>query len=244
MYVNIFRLQNHLPDVYSRKSRDFQLFCNTFDLMHQGEIFSINNIRSILDPMTCPEYLLPHLQKRLGFFTDANITSNSLRIILKAFPTLVKNKGSRKGITQAVIVFLKINNIDKKSSIAITNKDNNGNPMFVIKISTGKSVKNTYILDEILKYIIPAGYRVEYEFYDSADFVTDIIPDDKMELVYATQNYTSGLRPAEDTYSMLLGRVDTTFTASNEINNSLNNPNPNNGEENSAKSKVHKVQLF
>ena len=228
MDVNIFRLQNHLPDVYSRKSRDFQLFCNTFDLMHQGEIFNINNIRSILDPMTCPEYLLPHLQKRLGFFTDANITSNSLRIILKAFPTLVKNKGSRKGIIQAVIVFLKINNIDKKSSITITNK----------------SVKNTYILDEILKYIIPAGYGVEYEFYDSEDFVTDIIPDDKMELVYATQNYTSGLRPAEDTYSMLLGRVDTTFNASNEINNSLNNPNPNNGEENSEKSKVHKVQLF
>ena len=160
------------------------------------------------------------------------------------FYSLVKNKGSRKGIIQAVIVFLTINNIDKKSSITITNKDNNGNPMFVITISTGKSVKNTYILDEILKYIIPAGYGVEYEFYDSADFVTDIIPDDKMELVYATQNYTSGLRPAEDTYSMLLGRVDTTFTASNEINNSLNNPNPNNGEENSAKSKVHKVQLF
>lgn len=242
--MNIFRLQNHLPDVYSRKSRDFQLFCNTFDLMHQGEIFNINNIRSILDPMTCPEYFLPQLQKRLGFFTDANITANSLRIILKAFPTLVKNKGSRKGITQAVIVFLKINNIDKKASITITNKGSNGNPIFVIKISTGKAVKNTYILDEILKYIIPAGYSVEYEFYDSADFVTDIIHNDKVDFVYATQNYTSGLRPTEDTYSMLLGRVDTTFTANTEINNSVNNPNPVKGAENSTKSKLHKVQLF
>ena len=93
-----FRISEHVPDVYPRKSRDFQLFCSIFDCIFGQLKYNIDSIRDITDTAQCNERLLPLLQTKLGFFTNVKISSDDLRVILKAFPTIVRNKGSRTGI--------------------------------------------------------------------------------------------------------------------------------------------------
>ena len=60
--AKIFRLQENVPDVYARKSRDFQLLCNVFDILQGGIKYDIDTITSVVDTRYCSERLLPLLQ--------------------------------------------------------------------------------------------------------------------------------------------------------------------------------------
>ena len=115
----IFRLQENMPDVYVRKSRDFQLLCNSFDAVFNSVKNDIDSITNVVDTRLCSERLLPLLQTKLGFFTNKHLTATELRIVLQAFKYIVRDKGSRTGIREAIEVFLKVANASNKSRIQI-----------------------------------------------------------------------------------------------------------------------------
>lgn len=223
-----FRISEHVPDVYPRKSRDFQLFCAVFDMIFGELKYNIDSIRDVTDTTQCNERLLPLLQTKLGFFTKEKISGEDLRLILKAFPTIVRNKGSKTGITQAVQVYLKLMGLDVNSEVTITNKayDGQGNyddeNSYIVDIAVSGKLSDTSILTEILRYVIPAGYKLRYSYKLKSRTETFIAPDDRVELIFGdapttkpgTQSITSGLRPSNDSnnnYSEMLGRVDTSF---------------------------------
>ena len=83
----VWRLQEHSPDVYPRKSRDYQLFSVLFDCINSGVKFDIDSIRDVVDTNQISERLIPYLQTKLGYFTDLKISTEKLRLILKAFST-------------------------------------------------------------------------------------------------------------------------------------------------------------
>ena len=86
-----------------------------------------------------------------------------MRYILRAFPYIIRNKGSYSAIIQAVYVFLKISNI--KSDIFIYEEIIDGNRTHDIRIGIEEKVRDISILEEILKYVVPVGYYVSYFFY-------------------------------------------------------------------------------
>lgn len=203
-----FRLQNNVPDVYTRKSRDFQLFCALFDCMNNGIKFDINSIEYLTDTNQINERLLPYLQTKLGFWTKVKISGESLRIILKGFMYAVRNKGSIKGVEQAVQLFLKVKKIKTNVHIEVINESDDS-PYTVI-IGTDKNLGDTTILDEILKYILPAGYNYSYVYYANTSYDTAIKHADNVKII--TGN------PA------LLGAVRTTFI--NNEGNEIEYPEP------------------
>lgn len=225
----VFRLQEHLPDVYSRKSRDFQLLCNVFDCMNDGVKFDIDSIRDITDTELCNERLLNFLQTKLGFFTDKTMNTRTQRIVLKAFPYLIKNKGSRKGIEQAIQVFLKTQGITGAVSVLTTNKstvtDISRNDItfdrisnvYIVELGIQSKLLDTTILNELLKYIIPAGYIIDYSFFKSYNIDEVQTSSDTVKIIFVERALHSGLRINNNLDESSVNAVGTVIIPDNTI---------------------------
>lgn len=220
--MSVFRIQDHSPDVYVRKSRDYQLFSALFDCLNGGIKNDIDSILDILDTNQCNERLIPYLQTKLGFFTKLKIPTEKLRTILKAFPTIVRNKGSKRGIEQAVEVFLKVEKIDAIVKVLILNKtlDENYQEIntYKVLISTNKKIDNYDILKEILRYVIPAGYLVEFVYApDPGTINTKITYMDAIRIVSADPFLSRGVRSSDDDVPDIYNNVGTTTISSNDL---------------------------
>lgn len=164
----MIRLQDHSPSVYTEGSRDFQLFCRLYDCINNGVLFDIASIQNLLDPFKANDRILDLLATRVGFFPKHHYDSKVLRYIIKAFATLVKNKGNKKGIEGAICAILKVEGNFGTPEILIDNINHS------ISIFTSIKLYNKKALREVLEYIIPAGYTFGLYEYDEGK-VSDII---------------------------------------------------------------------
>lgn len=194
-----FRLQENVPDIYVEQSRDFQLFCNLFDVVNGGVKFDIDSIRDVSDTELCSDRLLEFLKVKLGFLSNKHISTTALRIILKGFPYLIKNKGSRLGIQQAIILFLKTQGIEGAVTVIpqnrVTNDYDDLIDTYKVDVSIKSQLLDITILEELLKYVLPAGYDIEYQFYDTLKRDTNIYVSDKITIIFGRDD-NRGLRVA------------------------------------------------
>lgn len=206
--AKIFRLQENVPDVYTRKSRDFQLLCNLFDIMNGGVKQDIDSIPNILDTNTCSERLLPLLQTKLGFFTNKSLTSTEVRTVLGAFSRIVKDKGSNIGIREAIEVYLKLVGASGGSKITILNTQSQDTDVdtlkridnvYLIEILIEGKLYDLTVLTEMLKYVLPAGYKLTYGFYTAANFSTEVIKSDSINIIFLKKEANDSIKDASDT---------------------------------------------
>ena len=199
----IFRLQDNVPDVYARKSRDFQLLCNTFDAVFNGVKNDIDGIVDAADTRLCSEQLLPLLQTKLGFFTRKHLTTSELRTVLQAFKYVVRDKGSRVGILAAIEVFLKVVKASSKSKVTLVNNFLSANgyigkegfgDTYIVEISIEQSLVDTTLLTELLRYVLPTGYQLKYSFYSSLQAITQIQHRDTVHIVFVNVSDNDGVK--------------------------------------------------
>ena len=204
LVAKIFRLQDNVPDVYVRKSRDFQLLCNLFDILNGAIKFDIDSMTDILDVRSCNDSLLPYLQTKLGFFTNKLLSSSEIRTVLSSFKEIVKNKGSSIGIREAIEVYLKVINASKNSRVLVINKEYQGTEYddisrlsntYVVEVALEGQLVDVSLLDEILKYVLPAGYKLKYSFYESQERVTDVVEEDVINIVIVQQHQNASVQP-------------------------------------------------
>ena len=232
--MNLFRLQNNTPPIYTDESRDFQLFCRLYDCINAGMKFDVDQITGILNAFTCRNTLLPLLQTKLGFFTNMTVEDVTLRYILDAFPDLLKKKGSLQGIQQAINVFLKTYGV--RTDVVVWKYQEGGEHSYNIKadehtiiISINNSFKNTKVLEELFRYIFPVGFQFQFFFYNEASQVIELLQSDYVDLLYVSDIRGAMLRRKEllgtdgaessDTEKVagrLVGGVDTTTIASSD----------------------------
>lgn len=198
----MFRLQNNVPSTYIEQSRDFQLFCRLYDCINNGVQFDISTITDILDPIKVNDRVVKLLATRVGFITDIDIDNTVLRYILSAYPYIIKNKGTRKGIETAVNAILHAEHSIKAATVEIVNKPAEGSSQagYSVNIYTPiiLSSKTKKALNELLKYILPVGY------------IFDILPYDKLsgdkpletDLTLTTSNIVSVQGPLTTTSSV------------------------------------------
>ena len=229
--MSIFRLQNNVPEVYINESRDFQLLCRLYDCIVNGIKFDIDSIDNLTNTKKCGSSLIKLLQTKLGFFTNAQITDDYMRIILMAFPEIIKNKGSKLAIKQAVRVYFRIIGMNTETTIQIFGKNapENESP-FSVKIGIKSSAIDTTILSEILKYVIPTGYTFYYVFYSNIDVEdSNITIDNSNTRVYWDVKYLgeeangfgslvrgSGDNINENYNKNVIGAVDTSFVVNED----------------------------
>ena len=235
----MFRLQNNVPSTYIEQSRDFQLFCRLYDCINNGVQFDISTITDILDPIKVNDRVVKLLATRVGFITDIDIDNTVLRYILSAYPYIIKNKGTRKGIEAAVNAILHAEHSIKAATVEVVNKPAEGSNQaeYSVNIYTPiiLSSKTKKALNELLKYILPVGY------------IFDILPYDKLsgneplktDLTLTTSNIiavqgplttTSSVRGSNSsyikTYESSGGKdveVSSTISSNPDINRLVNN---------------------
>lgn len=235
----MFRLQNNVPSTYIEQSRDFQLFCRLYDCINNGVQFDISTITDILDPIKVNDRVVKLLATRVGFITDIDIDNTVLRYILSAYPYIIKNKGTRKGIEAAVNAILHAEHSIKAATVEVINKPAEGSNQaeYSVNIYTPiiLSSKTKKALNELLKYILPVGY------------IFDILPYDKLsgneplktDLTLTTSNIiavqgplttTSSVRGSNSQYKTYVKssdgkdvEVSNTISSNPDINRLVNN---------------------
>ena len=198
----MFRLQNNTPPTYLEQSRDFQLFCRLYDCINNGVQFDISTITDILDPIKVNDRVVKLLATRVGFITDIDIDNTVLRYILSAYPYIIRNKGTRKGIETAVNAILHAEHSIKAATIEIVNKPFDGSNQIEYSVNIYTPVmlnsKTKKALEELLKYILPAGYIFDILPYDKLSGNTPL----ETNLTLTTSNIISIQGPLTTTSSV------------------------------------------
>lgn len=94
-----------LPEAY-KESADFRLFIDWISLCFSKVKYDTENIVDLLDPERCPKSLLWLLADTFGFRYDDRLLPAFNRLVLLYFMSMIRNRGSRTGITIAAEVNL------------------------------------------------------------------------------------------------------------------------------------------
>lgn len=155
----LFRLQDNTPEAYTNESRDFQLFLRLYDCVNNGTKFYIDSILDSVDTKTIDSSLLSLLKTKLGFFNNTEFSERDLRYILRGFPYLIKDKGSKKAVDDAVYIFM------NAKGISVPHKIDVDNALHVIHVDIESALEDTKMLDAMLSFVVPTGYTYDINFY-------------------------------------------------------------------------------
>ena len=155
----LFRLQDNTPEAYTEDSRDFQLMLRLLDCVNNGVGFYTDSISNTADTKLCSASLLELLKTKIGFLSNVEFQERELRYILRGFPYIMKYKGSLRGIQEAVYVYMNAKGMSCPHRVYTDNDEHK------IIIYIESDVSDVTMLDEMFKFIVPAGYQVEYVFY-------------------------------------------------------------------------------
>lgn len=144
------------PSYLSEESRDYQLLSRLFDSVFNSSKMMIDSLREgpLLQFSTSKS--LDLLARTLGFESKHEYNINNLRALCGSFKYIMEYKGTIKAIKDTVGMLLKAQNITESFRVR-------EEPGHVIKIYIPVLVQDVVLLDDIMNYILPAGYV--YEMY-------------------------------------------------------------------------------
>lgn len=151
----MFRVENNVPEVYIKYSRDFQLLARLYDLVLQSTRFSIDSMQLVSDTQRCNERMLPLIATKVGFFHELDISANVHRAVLSAFPVIIKHKGSMKAIELLCALFERIDDTRVRVAYETSNKN-------FLTIIFDTYYSNLDVFKELVEYVRPTGMIVEY----------------------------------------------------------------------------------
>jgi hypothetical protein len=197
MKMSIFRLENHVPDVLTHKSRDFQFLCRLFDFINNSTKVEIDSILDIINTEYARNNLLPLLATKIGFFDYQDLNDESLRTILSIFPYIIKNKGSYLSILYTLLMLMKLQHLDTKGiGISIINKQKEtlNLPVYEITCYVPKTIKTIQPISKVMDYIVPTGYLLRYAYRETLpDNVTFIEVSSLVNVVESEHKKNYGL---------------------------------------------------
>ena len=216
----MFRTQNNVPQIYPDKSRDFQLLCRLKDVVFNSTKYAIDSIRHTANTLEMNNVLLPLLKSKVGFLSDDQLAENELRTLLNAFPYLVRLKGTKAAISEAIYTWFKIN---RMTGDLVSIEIDNTNHSILLNIDSLDA--DTQLLDELFRYLLPTAYTIEYRFATSLKASENIAFNDELIILkalmrdagtvfdYIPDGLTSDSRSSESLdYGSITGNDDGSFT--------------------------------
>ena len=145
----LIKFQDLTPEVYYKRSRDFQYIGRLFDLVLNNAKMNTDIISSLpLNPDIDPR-LLDLLALTLGFKSKHEYNTKQLAALCSIFPFVLRNKGSKLAIETACNALLNAEGITKKASIEVSNQ--------TVSIFLPSELSDLNLLKDLLNYILPAG---------------------------------------------------------------------------------------
>ena len=145
----LIKFQDLTPEVYYKRSRDFQYIGRLFDLVLNNAKMNTDIISSLpLNPDMDPR-LLDLLALTLGFKSKHEYNTKQLAALCSIFPFVLRNKGSKLAIETACNALLNAEGITKEASIEVGNQ--------TVSIFLPSELSDLNLLKDLLNYILPAG---------------------------------------------------------------------------------------
>lgn len=164
-----------VPEIY-KESQDFRFFLKWFDYALTKIQYDTNNLMDLYDPLRCPKDLLWMLGDTMGYKYDdrPELCAAFNRFAMLYFMSLIKNKGSKTGVTLAAEVNLKqkdINAYGKENDINFDRLEDTSIPVNSVYVES--NVEDGYIdvvyftdekpVDSCIEYVRPLGmYCFQY----------------------------------------------------------------------------------
>ena len=179
----LLRFDEKVPGVYVKESRDFQVLTRLFTLGLNQSKYNADSMQFMNDPLHVNNRLLTLLQQKVGFYTNREFYDDAIRKVCKMFYALVKHKGSKTAIIEAIRIFFRVSGTDSDAYVDIQNRVKNNlgvyEDVYTLNICIHASVRNVSLLEELLKYILPCGYKYTIYFYDQSSEITDLFANSK-----------------------------------------------------------------
>ena len=145
----LIKFQDLTPEVYYKRSRDFQYIGRLFDLVLNNAKMNTDIISSLpLNPDMDPR-LLDLLALTLGFKSKHEYNTKQLAALCSIFPFVLRNKGSKLAIETACNALLNAEGITKEASIEVSNQ--------IVSIFLPSELSDLNLLKDLLNYVLPAG---------------------------------------------------------------------------------------
>ena len=101
-----------VPEVY-KESADFRFFLKWIELCLSETQYKTDNLIDLLDPLRCPSELLWMLGDTCGYKYDDRASVAFNRLVILYFAQLIRNRGSKVGVTLAAELNLDQFNLDE-----------------------------------------------------------------------------------------------------------------------------------
>lgn len=111
-----------VPEIY-KTSADFRFFLKWFETALTKIHYDTENLPDIYDPLRCPSWLLWMLGDTMGYKYDTRLPAAFNRAVLVYFMSMIRNRGSKDGVTLAAEVNLKQFDINTVAGIGYENSE-------------------------------------------------------------------------------------------------------------------------
>ena len=207
----LIKFQDLTPEVYYKRSRDFQYIGRLFDLVLNNAKMNTDIISSLpLNPDMDPR-LLDLLALTLGFKSKHEYNTKQLAALCSIFPFVLRNKGSKLAIETACNALLNAEGITKEASIEVKNQ--------TVSIFLPSELSDLNLLKDLLNYILPAGMSCSI-----VREATLVPPSSTTSVSYndGVVNYTNTSKESKDLWdevtskSIILKQTGTNATSAKE----------------------------
>lgn len=149
------KVQNMVPEVYYKESRDFSYIGRLFEILFNHLKTNADLVNSSLVNIDSDD-LLNSLSYTLGFKPKHTYNNKDLFYICSSFVDIMKNKGSYYAIEECIKILLNSQYITGQF-IVIPDNDK-----FEITIGLPPGTQDIILLEDLLDYILPTGwiYRI------------------------------------------------------------------------------------
>ena len=108
------KLENILPEVYYKESRDFSYIARLIEILTNYMKTAADNVNRKTNNKNIDNYLLQLLANTLGFKLKHNYNTKDLLYICTSLVELYRKKGSISAITDAIQLLINSQGIDQK----------------------------------------------------------------------------------------------------------------------------------
>lgn len=157
----MIKTYTRVPEVYYKESRDFQLLGRIYDFIFNYNKTGIDLIKNNPISDNSDTKLLDLVSSTLGFESKHNYSITALRALAQSFVRIIRKKGSLEAIEDCIRLLLRAQNLNAQPNIERFDYENDTHG---VTIYIPAELKDISLLEDMLDYILPAGYVYEFKF--------------------------------------------------------------------------------
>ena len=165
----MIKTKDLVPEIYYKFSRDFQFLGRSLDVVFNYAKMNTDLLTGNPLSVNLDDSLVLLATRTIGFETKHQYNAQDLRNICSVFSSIIKDKGTETSIKRAVQTLMNSQNISGYYDVKIDNQ------YHTIKIYIPYGLKDLILLEDLLDYILPAGYDYRFIYGTSGGAMKDTL---------------------------------------------------------------------